>query len=370
MEPFVSARTTVVGMEGEGFFAKVVRSLPAGVLVLDRTLAVVAENGRAREFLSGGGGSFRGRSVLDLIPHEALHTHIQEVIHHPDTAPREIEVHLEGEGKPGPSVLRIAICPVVESPHVLLVVEDASEHARHEDALVELEKLTAMHQLARSVAHELGNPLSVMHSTLEYVHERLEAQGGEELAEYMETVVDHLNRMDELLRTLSEFRHPRPARSEPVDMTRMLTDLARFVRIEARSRGVEVRLRLAQHAPVCVVDVRRMKQVLLNLVKNALDALPNGGVLEVTSAVGPFNGGDGLLVSVRDSGVGIPRDQLKMVFRPLFSTKPGGMGLGLSFCREVVEEHGGEITLKSRRGNGTTVTITLPLSAASSGGDG
>lgn len=171
-------------------------------------------------------------------------------------------------------------CP---SDHVLLVLEDVSERVLREDELIGSEKLAAMRQLARSLAHELGNPLSVMQSALQHVYQSLCTQGDGELAEYVETIVHNVARMDEPLRSISESKRPCSRRFEPTDVGRLVTDVTTFIRMEAVRRQVEVRLRLAQPLPPCLVDTRRMKQVFLNLFKDALEAMPRKGVLEVAS---------------------------------------------------------------------------------------
>ena len=113
----------------------------------------------------------------------------------------------------------------------------------------------------------------------------------------------------------------------------------------------------------CEIDVRLIKQVLLNLLKNAMEAMPEGGGIDVTTCyrARDADGPGSITIAIADTGVGIPESDLRKVFRPLFSTKPRGAGLGLSFCRQAVEEHGGEIRLTSRgKDRGTVAIVTLP----------
>jgi len=337
--------------------AKILGSLPHAILVVGRDLRVVVHNERSQELLQAQFEKLQGSQILDVISCELLATRIHEVLEEGGT--KDLEFRLERLDS-AHKVLSISLAPV-GADHVSLVLEDASERVQQEDELVQLERLTAIRQLARSVAHELGNPLSVMHSALVHVHDSLRARDDQELVQYTETILDNLTRMDELLRTLSEFHRAPLARFEPSDMGCLITNMVTFIRMEAQHRGVEVCLRLAERSPTCLVDVRRMKQVFLNLFKNAMEAMPDGGTLEIASGIKRFQNEERLAITVRDTGVGIPEDELRVVFRPLQSTKPGGMGLGLSFCREVVEEHEGDIRVESREGAGTTVGITLPI---------
>ena len=337
--------------------AKILDSLPHAVLVVGRDLRVAVHNERSQELLQTQFEKLQGAQILDVISCELLAAQIREVREKGGT--KEFEFRLErvdGAHK----VLSISLAPV-GADHVSLVLQDASEQVQRENELVQLEKLTAMRQLGRSVAHELGNPLSVMHSALVHVHDTLRARDDQELVQYTEAILDNVTRMSELLRTLSDFNRAPPARFEPSDVGCLITDLVTFIRMEAQRRGVAVCLGLSERSPTCLIDVRRMKQVFLNLFKNAMEAMPDGGTLEIASDIKRFKDEERLAITVRDTGVGIPEDGLRVVFRPLQSTKPGGMGLGLSFCREVLEEHYGDIRVDSREGAGTTVGITLPI---------
>jgi signal transduction histidine kinase len=136
-----------------------------------------------------------------------------------------------------------------------------------------------------------------------------------------------------------------------------------FIAQDAARRRVDLALSLAPYPLACEMDVRVIKQVLLNLLKNAMDAMPDGGRLEVRTLMQPPAGDEpaNVLIEVEDTGVGIEEADLRKVFRPLFSTKPRGAGLGLSFCRQAVEEHGGRVRLFSRgRGRGTLALVSLP----------
>jgi signal transduction histidine kinase len=120
---------------------------------------------------------------------------------------------------------------------------------------------------------------------------------------------------------------------------------------------------LANSLPSCCLDPWRVSQVLLNIFKNAIEAMPAGGRLSLrTGLITPISEREeAVMIEIQDTGVGIDESDLRKVFRPLYSTKPKGMGLGLPFCRQVVEEHGGEIHLTSQRGKGTTVSLMLPV---------
>ena len=139
-----------------------------------------------------------------------------------------------------------------------------------------------------------------------------------------------------------------------------------FIAKEAERRRVEVSAFFESPIP-CEIDVRLLKQVVLNLLNNAMEAMPHGGRIEIRTALQSpaADQSPAILIQIADTGVGIAEADLRKVFRPLFSTKPRGAGLGLSFCRQAIEEQGGEIRLTScGRNRGTVATISLPIRQA------
>jgi two-component system sensor histidine kinase AtoS len=160
-----------------------------------------------------------------------------------------------------------------------------------------------------------------------------------------------------------EFTGQRRPHYQPADLHALIRRSLAFMGKGVEKHGIKLLVSLADSLPRCFLDVRAISQVLLNLLKNAVEAMPEGGGLTVGTRLEASSGEDGeaVVIEIRDTGVGIEEGELRRVFRPLYSTKPRGTGLGLSFCRQVVEEHGGEIHLASRLGKGTTVTLRLPV---------
>jgi len=220
-----------------------------------------------------------------------------------------------------------------------------------------------MGQLAAGVAHELANPLASIASNLLYLRNSLPAGQKGPIREAVETTAERVDDMRELLTTLSSFTRRRQPRYEVEDFHDLIRRTLTFIAREAESRHIQILVSFAPFGLSCQMDVRMMKQVLLNLLKNAMEAMPGGGRLEIRTEQFQASDGEPALarIDVQDSGVGISETDLRKVFRPLYSTKPRGTGLGLPFCRQVIEEHGGEICISSRKGSGTTVTFTIPI---------
>jgi len=353
-------------------YRDILDALPIAILVLDGHLNVLMANKGISSLMTLANRG-EGLRIQQLIPHERLHKQLREVQRHGGT--REVELHLlprQGffKGITALKAIAVGIHPgEFEGPAVLMLLEDLSERIRLEQQLIQSEKLAGMGQLAASLAHELGNPLSVMSSTLQYLHGCLRERD-DPLAEKMEVILDNLARMDELLKTLVGFTGPERPHHECLDIQQTLSHVLTFVAKEAEAHRVTIQTDFEPMPEPCWADHRQLKQVFLNLFKNALEAMPRGGCLAVkvrrvarsTSSDQPT-----ICIEVSDTGIGIEEADLEMIFRPFYSTKKQGTGLGLPFCRRVIEEHGGEIGIHSRRGEGTTVTICLPATPEGGG---
>jgi two-component system sensor histidine kinase HydH len=246
----------------------------------------------------------------------------------------------------------------------LLLIEDISEKARLEQQLVDSETQAAMAQLAAGLLHEVSNPLSSLGSNLMFVREALPAETSLEVTQALDASLDQLEQMRQLLATLSRLPGRAVPRYERADLHQVIRQCATFIARDADRRGISVDVRCPAESAPCEMDVRLIKQVLLNLFKNAMEAMPDGGRLSVGTSPPEADDEPGsLVIKVADTGIGIAEADLRRVFRPLFSTKRRGAGLGLSFCRQAVEEHGGAIRITTGGKNqGTTVFVSLPAS--------
>lgn len=242
-----------------------------------------------------------------------------------------------------------------DPPVFLLLLEDVSEKVRWEEQLLQAEKLSGMAELAATVAHELGNPLGIISSTLQYMQAHLQDN---RFHEEIGVIIDQVERMHELLRTLMDVTGPAEPRLTHERMDHAFAQVLTFIAKEAEKRRVLIQTNFAPELPPCLADSRQLKQVFLNLCKNALEAMPAGGTLKVIirQSVGKRE----VEVEVTDTGSGIPPENLERIWKPFYSTKEGGRGLGLPLCQRVVEQHGGHIDVHSEHGQGTTFHLILP----------
>lgn len=222
-----------------------------------------------------------------------------------------------------------------------------------QDEVARQERLAAMGTLAAGVAHEIRNPLSSIKGFATYFRTKFEPGSKDhELAEVMIGEADRLNRVVSELLDLTRPSELRLADTVPAEL---LTHALRLVEDDCRSRGIAVQTRFGDVGPVAL-DADRMLQAVLNLLLNAIQAMPDGGTLSVSAQAVR----DRLELRVADTGPGIPREDLDRVFDPYFTTRNQGTGLGLATVRTVVEAHGGRVRIVSEPGRGTEVTLDLP----------
>lgn len=222
------------------------------------------------------------------------------------------------------------------------------------------ERMATVGRVSLKVAHEVRNPISAIELNAEMLDDIVRGRPGEDMDEaagLVRAIRDQVNALDALTEEYLAFaRFPRP-NFEEESVNQLVQELADFVRPVATRQGLAVRVQIDPNVPMMEIDRGLLRQAILNLVKNGLEALSSGGEITIASH---FDG-EAVDTSVSDTGAGIPEDVGPRLFEQFFTTKPQGTGLGLSIARQIAEEHGGEIAWANRPGRGATFTIRLPI---------
>src|SRR6266705_3160106 len=227
--------------------------------------------------------------------------------------------------------------------------------------LVQSEKLASIGQMAAAVAHGLRNPLASLRAAAQLARHRVDAPAARE---QLDAIIEQVDRLDVRIAHLLQFSRPAPF--HPLrESVRTLVEgaLSGFAEL-LRQRRVEVAVNCAAALPEIRVDPMRLEQALTEIVSNALDAMPDGGRLEIaTRPEGAGVGANGVVIEISDSGGGIPPEILPTVCEPFFTTRPEGTGLGLAIAKRYVEEAGGRLEIASAVGRGTAVRVWLPVAS-------
>lgn len=334
-------------------------TLPDGLILLDARGRITRLNNAALRLLGlpplpKSGQGYQGRKVTDVLPAPAAELATRLLIEPllPDT---EITLR-HGEET---SYLSVRGGHVNDGDEgrlgSLMFLRDLTDVRRLEAEVRRREKLAAVGNLAAGVAHELRNPLSSIKGYATYFGGRFpEGSADREAAEVMVREVERLNRA---IGDLIGLSRPTDIRPRLTGMRQLLEDTLRLIGQDANSHGVTVHLDAAPDLPLASIDPDRMRQVILNLCLNALEAMPNGGELFLTLQLEQ----DALRLEIRDTGTGISPEALSHIFDPYFTTKGQGTGLGLATVHKIVEAHGGSISVTSEPHQGATFRLLLPV---------
>lgn len=242
------------------------------------------------------------------------------------------------------------------------MVEDITEARRAQTALIRAEKLAITGRIGASLAHEINNPLQSIIGCLELADETLAEP--ETAGRYLDVAREELRRVARTVVQLRELQvDSEPGPVEAVALNDMLAQLLTLNELRCAQQGVEVVWRPANRLPTLVVAADRIRQVFLNIILNALDAMPQGGTLTIHTM--RTREPAGVRVTIRDTGEGIAPEVLARIFEPFYSAKKKGLGLGLYTSRNIIERYGGVIDVRSRPRRGSSFEVWLPAGAAS-----
>ena len=233
------------------------------------------------------------------------------------------------------------------------------ELQKTQESLIQSEKMATLGEIAASVAHEINNPLAgvLVYAKLMQKNIRENKVSGEEFEARLKSIEKETERCSKIIKNLLDFSRQSVPAIRPVDMNKKLENTVTLLEHQAELSNVKIVIHMNPDIPHVNADPDQYQQVFMNIILNAIQAMPDGGTLTITSDFSPRT--DEVLIAFRDTGAGISKENMKKLFIPFFTTKDKGkgVGLGLSVCYGIVQRHGGKIEVDSREGAGTTFAI-------------
>ncbi len=352
------------------FIEAIIDSLPLSLYAIDRNYEVVAWN-RNRELGELGipRGSVLGKNIFDVLTRqkrEMLETEfdsvfrsgeIQRIEHATAAANGEMKHWLI-------SKIPMWIDPDGKVSHVITIGEDITDRVEANRAVARAEKLAAVGRLASGVVHEINNPLATISACAESLESRVnngefkESAAVDDLREYLGLIRSEAFRCKMITNGLLDFSRTRATEHSLVNLADVIASATRLLSHQQRGERVKFQIETPEDLPPVSGDANQLQQALIALATNAIDAMPDGGLLKIVSRTN----GKNILVEVSDTGVGIPQENITKIFEPFFTTKEvgKGTGLGLAVCYGILTEHGGSLDVQSTPAIGTTFTISLP----------
>lgn len=346
-----------------GFLETIFQSIQEGVMVIDNEGRLLYAN-KAAELLTGiDAGKGRGRSIVRSL-REWDWEHLLDLQEADNGWARMVTREVE-TFYPEHRFISVYATPFNEAGRiekaVLVILRDVTEDHREAASAIESERSDAVKLLAAGVAHEIGNPLNALTIHLQLLAREIRETPPDvagRLGGLVEVAQTEVSRLDTIITQFLRAIRPSKPVLAPEHPEEVLQETLRLLRTELENRRISVSVDIPSFVPTVMLDRSQIKQVFFNLFKNALEAMPDGGSLQAVFGVTDVF----VVISLIDTGSGIPPEELGRVFDPYHTTKAGGTGLGLMIVRRIIEDHGGEIELASKPGAGTCFKILLPRS--------
>lgn len=352
--------------EVKGLARNILRSIPTGVLTVNRAGVITAVNPAAEEVLRRYSEDLLGKTYESVFPkgdriREVLdgalrnHRHVS----HADLSYESHDRTLH--------TIRVSTADLTgdngQPAGVILQAQDVTEWLDLEQRVRVAEKLAALHTLSAGVAHELRNPLSAMDLNLHLLEEELKEQGmlAKQGTKYLNVLNAECRRLSVILDNFMKFARPGSVGLHEVNMRTLIGHVMALMQFEADERKIRLEQMVEESLPPVQGDETAISQVLVNIVVNAFHAMPHGGLCRLSAEERGADGKRWVVISVKDTGVGIKKEELSRVFEPFYTTKSSGTGLGLAIAHRIMQDHGGAIQLSSVPGAGTTVVMTFPV---------
>jgi len=344
----------------------ILRSISTPHFVIDKRFSILHHNTHAKDLT--GINSLRGKNFFKIMPQE-----FQKDLKEPFAKLFRGELnnlkHRIGTGRDKDEdferVYEVSGYPFSTSEDqisgIFVLVDDITYHYKSEKKMVQADKLATIGKLASGVAHEIRNPLNIIRGVVQYIQET--KNDDESISSFLKILKDEVNRVTLFLEDFLSLTRQRKLQIEKADINEVIESVLKFLTHEIESQKIELKKDYGKKSMYVFIDENQIRQVILNIIKNSIDAIGkrrNRKIMIRTGRVNSSTSAESIFIEIEDTGCGTTKKVASKVFEPFFSTKQSGSGLGLAICSEILKNHHGSITFESALRKGSKTTILLP----------
>ncbi len=351
----------------KNFSENIISYIPSGLLVLDREFNVVLANKSYCEMFHTTAGDTEGKTIQEIFPVDGLDLKLEKP-HGGDKLACGMELRCSSP-QTGEKVFHVSTSeiplPTVtgEEAGLILVIQDFTERKRLEDELIQAQKMAILGQTAARCAHEIRNPLQQICTGAQYLRKYSPVDDGER--DSLEGILNGVTSLNRIVTEVLDYARPIRFNCHEVDIHNLIDGVLFEGKEQLERANIQVRKSYGATFGKVWVDGFKIKHVFQNIVRNGVDAMPDGGELTVATKITRKTGAkeplDILEVIFSDTGCGIPESEIGMVFHPFHTTKERGIGLGMAIAKNIIDLHRGEILVESKVGEGTRIIVRVPL---------
>lgn len=347
--------------------ADIIDSAADAIITINEDHIIVGYNQGAEKIFGFTRAEVMGQDLSIIIPPPHKEKHREYVRRYIATRDAHVigkHVQLSALRKNGeefPMSISFSVAEIGGNLYFTGIIRDISEYVELEEKLRQNERLAAVGNTISQIVHEIKNPLMIIGGFAQQLlkAKTLDAKGLQKLS----IIVEEVSRLENLMAEMRDYSRPPTLKREIGRVEKLLQEITELYGEYLKEKNIDLVLTPMAPLPTYSLDYQQLRQVLVNLIKNAAEAMPTGGTITLTAVRRPPY----LEITVADTGEGMPPDVVENIFTPYFTTKAKGSGLGLAISRNIVRAHNGDITVESRPGKGTTFTIQLPLAEVESG---
>ncbi len=349
--------------QSEERYRRLISISPYAILVNRGDRIIFANDQAIKLFGAVKADKILGKSPLDLFHpdhHAVIRERIHELLEGSAQVPMLEDKIVTLDGRVVEVEVSAARFVDEEGPAILIMLRDVSERKRLQEQLRRTERIAELGTLASGMAHEIGTPMNVILGRAEYLMDRVTE---EPIKKGLQTIITQVERITKVMNQLLSFARRKAPERRPLDLRRVMEDSVEIFEERLARNLIHVEMALTDSCPLVLADADQMSQVAINLIMNAVHAMPDGGSLRV----GLAQAQQMVELTIADTGHGMPKELIKKIFEPFFTTKEFGQGtgLGLTVVKGIIEEHQGSIAVESEEGKGTRFKVLLPLVSTS-----